>query len=129
MTSHRHAALWLDHHEAKLFHVDLAGFDETKLQSPFHHAHKHPKGASEAHQHPDDEVRFFKELTKALSDVEELLIVGPSTAKLQFVRHLHAHDRALEAKVVGIESVDHPTDGQLVAFVKKYFKVSDARLR
>ena len=34
-------------------------------------------------------------------------------------------DHALETKVVGIETVDHPSDGQLVAFAKKYFKRSD----
>jgi hypothetical protein len=38
---------------------------------------------------------------------------------------VHQHDHALEAKVVGIETVDHPSDGQIVAFAKKYFKRAD----
>jgi hypothetical protein len=54
---------------------------------------------------------------------------GPSTAKLQFERYLHEHDRALEVKIVGLETVDHPTDAQLVAYVKEYFDVPDPRLR
>jgi hypothetical protein len=36
---------------------------------------------------------------------------------------LHAHHHSLEANVVGVETVDHPTDGQLVAHAKKYFGV------
>lgn len=129
MTSHLHAAVWLDHHEAKIFHVDEEGSDEKVVRAAAHHVHRHPKGSSEQHLHPEDAPRFFKEIAHALADVTELLILGPSTAKLQFVRHLHAHDRALEAKVVGIETVDHPTDAQLVAHVKAYFDVAAKRGR
>ena len=129
MTAHTHAAIWIDHREAKIFHVDLQSFDEAKLQSPAHHFHRHPRGASEPHEHPEDAVHFFKEVAHALADVTEVLLVGPSTAKLQFVRYLHQHDRALEAKIVGLETVDHPTDGQLVAYVKRYFHVPDPRVR
>ena len=128
MTSHRHAAVWLDHHEAKIFHVDLGSFDEKQIQSPAHHIHRHPKGPTEGHAHPDDAVHFFKSVAGALGDVESLLIVGPSTAKLQFLRYLHEHDATLGAKVVGIETLDHPSDAQLVAYVKHYFHVSPPRL-
>jgi len=38
---------------------------------------------------------------------------------------LHIHDRTLQSKVVGIESADHPTDGEIVARAKSYFKASD----
>ncbi|MGH7285430.1 MAG: translational machinery protein [Polyangiaceae bacterium] len=128
MTSPRHAAVWLDHHEAKIFHVDLEGFDERKIQSPAHHIHRHPKGASEPVAHPEDATHFFGEVAHALAGVEALLVVGPSTAKLQFLRYLREHDKTLEAKVVGIETVDRPTDPELVAHVKKYFHVSDPRV-
>jgi hypothetical protein len=30
--------------------------------------------------------------------------------------------------VVGIETVDHPTDGQLIAYARKYFIAKDALL-
>jgi hypothetical protein len=38
---------------------------------------------------------------------------------------VHAQERRLESKVVGIESADHPTDGEIIARAKSYFKVSD----
>jgi hypothetical protein len=31
------------------------------------------------------------------------------------VKHLHRHDPALGDKVIGVETVDHPSDGQVVA--------------
>ena len=127
MTSPIHAALWLDHHEARIVHVDRAGFDEKTIQSPHQHVHRHPKGATQPHEHPDDQNRFFKEVAQALAGSEEILVVGPSTAKLHFVRYLHQHDRPLEAKIAGLETVDHPTDAQLLAYVKQYFRVPVVR--
>ena len=128
MTSHRNAAVWLDHHEARVFHVDLAGFDAKKLETPLRHVHRHPKGAGEAHAHPDDAHRFFHDVARALDDADRILVVGPSTAKLQFLKYVHAHDAKLEPRIVGIETLDHPTDAQLVAYAKHYFGVEAPRV-
>ena len=129
MTVHRHAAVFIDHQEAKIYHVDLDSFDEKTIASPHEHVHRHPKGATDKHEHPDDIHHFFAAVATALKDAEEILLVGPSTAKLQFIHYAHDTDRALAAKIVGVETVDHPTDGQLVAYAKKYFHVSAARVR
>jgi hypothetical protein len=129
MTVQRHAAVFIDHHEARIYHVDLDSFDERTIDAPHAHVHRHPKGAGEPHDHPDDAKRFFGEVAAALKDAEEVLVVGPSTAKLQLINYAHAHDRALVAKIVGVETVDHPTDAQLVAHVQKYFHVSKPRVR
>ena len=65
-------------------------------------------------------------MAQAKPDVrEEILVVGPSTAKLGLIRYLHKHAHELEPRVVGVESVDHPTDGQLVAYARKYFRKVD----
>jgi stalled ribosome rescue protein Dom34 len=128
MTSHRNAAVWLDHHEARVFHVDLAGFDAKKLDTPHAHIHRHPKGAAEPHAHPDDAHKFFQEVARALDDSERVLVVGPSTAKLQFLKYVHAHDAKLEPRIVGVETLDHPTDAQLVAYAKHYFGVDPPRV-
>jgi stalled ribosome rescue protein Dom34 len=127
MTAQGHAVVFIDHHEAKILHVDLDSSDEKTVAALHAHVHRHPKGAGEAHEHPDDQKHFFAEVAKALKDAEEILVVGPSTAKLQLINYAHTHDRALGEKIVGVESVDHPTDGQLVAYAKKYFRVSAAR--
>jgi hypothetical protein len=41
---------------------------------------------------------------------------------------VHKHDHALEPKILGIETLDHPTDGQLVAYVRHYFYAKDKML-
>jgi len=121
--------VWVDHQEARVFHVDLDGFDEHKLRAPQHLVHRHPKGPSEPHGHPDDLNRFFEEIAKALASADQILVVGPSTAKAQLVKYFADHSRALAARVIEVEAVDHPTDAQLVALVRRHFHVSEPRVR
>ncbi len=121
-----HAAVWIDHHEAKIFHVDDPSFDPAVLK-PHHHVKRHPTTTAE-HAHPADATHFFEEIARALADAEEILVVGPGSAKLELIKHVHKHDHALEPKIVGVETVDHPTDGQLVAYVKRYFHAKDRML-
>jgi hypothetical protein len=113
---------------SQIFHVERETFDEKVIASPHRHVHRHAKGASEPHGHPGDQAKFFDEVAKALAGSEEVLVLGPSTAKLHLVRHLHQHHRAIESKIVGLETADHPTDGQLVKYVRQYFRIPDARV-
>ena len=124
MTSNRHVAVWLDHDEARIFHIDAETIDEKTLRAPTHHVHRHPKASAE-HDHPDDAHHFFQAVVRELEGAERILVVGPSTAKLQFIRYAFKHDRTLEPRIVGVETVDHPTDGQLVAYSKRYFAADD----
>jgi stalled ribosome rescue protein Dom34 len=100
----------MDGEEARVFHVRKKGFDEATVHSPKHTVH-----------HPDDERRFFRELARVLKDADRILILGPSTAKLLFFRYLQGSDRALAARIIGIETADHPTDGQIAVHVRRYF--------
>ena len=124
MSSH-HAAVWIDHHEARIFDVDAKTLDEMSVRAPGRHVQRHPKGSTAEHNHPDDIQHFFSDVAQALEGAEQVLLVGPSTAKLQFFRYVHKHAHALEPRIVGIETVDHPTDAQLVAYAKRYFGIPD----
>ncbi|HEY1695062.1 MAG TPA: hypothetical protein VGG39_23000 [Polyangiaceae bacterium] len=129
MTAPTRAAVWLDHHEARVFHVDLDGFDEQTLRSPQHHVHRHPKGASEPHDHPQDEQHFFAAIAKALASAESILVLGPTTAKAELLRYVHDHAPALAGKVVGVETSDHPTDAQIVEHVRAHFRIPALRVQ
>jgi stalled ribosome rescue protein Dom34 len=122
----QHAAVWIDHNEARVFYVDGEGFDPAKIQ-PHHHLKRHPNVTAE-HSHPADQVNYFTAVEKSLANVDEILVVGPGSAKLELIKHVHKSSRGLEAKIVGVETVDHPTDGQLVAYVRKYFHAKDRLL-
>ena len=121
--------VWMDGEEAQIFHVDPASVDQTTVRAPKHHLQRHPKDqATKSRSHPDDEQHFFREISKALSEASAILLVGPSMAKLHFLRYLQKHSPVIEARIVGVETADHPTAPQIVAHARAYFDVAAPRL-
>jgi hypothetical protein len=43
-------------------------------------------------------------------------------SRRELVKHIERHAPALGAKIIGVETIDHPTDGELVAHARRYFK-------
>ena len=130
----KHAVVWIDQKEARIFEVDAEKVGQAEqvdaaiVHAPARHIHRHANEEDvRVRNHPDDEPRYFGEVAQALKDHGQVLLVGPSMAKLHFFRYLQRHDHALEARIVGIESADHPTDAQLVAHMRHYFHESAPR--
>ena len=114
--------VWIDHKEAHVIPIHQGEAGTMMVAEALHRIHnKHPRGAAEPKTHPADAKHFFHDVSQALNGADAILIVGPSTAKLELVRYLHLHEHALEVKVVGVETADHPTEGQLAAHAKQYF--------
>ncbi len=112
------AAVWIDHHEAKIFHVEATTFAQETVRAPHHQVSR--KAAEQGRHALSDD--FYQEVVKALKESEVILITGPSSAKLDLVRYMHKHDHLMQEKVVGVETLDHPTDGQLAAYIRHYFR-------
>ena len=117
--------MWIDHQKAHVFRIEGEVFAESLIRAP-QHVPRHPQREAQPHNHPDDEQHFFRDVVQALSGSDRVLIVGPSTAKLHFRDYLTAHASTAKLSIAGVETVDHPTDRQLVAFVRRYFLVRPA---
>ena len=118
--SYRESAVWIDHERAHIFRVGAAAFDQSTVYAP-QHVPRHPQREAAAHNHPDDEARFFAEVVQSLSGAEKVLILGPSTAKLHFRDYVLAHSSTAKLQIVGVETVDHPTGNQIAAYVREFF--------
>ena len=116
--SNHFAAVWIDHQEAKIFHVEPHTFTHETVRAPHHQLTR--KAAEQGRHAGSDD--FYQGVIKALKESEVILITGPSSAKLDLLRYMHQHDHVMQAKVVGVETLDHPTDGQLAAYVRHYFR-------
>jgi stalled ribosome rescue protein Dom34 len=125
MTFH-HVAVWIDQNEAKLFRIDRESTETLELAAPQHHLHRHPKPAAQ-HNHPADADHFYHSVVQALEGAQEVLVMGPARAKLELIKHIHKHDPAFVSKIVGVETVDHPTDKQMIAHARDYFIAADRR--
>jgi stalled ribosome rescue protein Dom34 len=123
-----HVAVWLDHHQAQIFRIAEDSFEESTIRADAHHVRRHPENHSSATHDAENTKRFFGQIARTLHSASEVLVVGPSTAKLHFLKYVHAHEPMLEPRIVGVETVDHPTDPQLAAFARKYFRAVDRML-
>jgi stalled ribosome rescue protein Dom34 len=123
--THYHAAIWIDHAQAKVYSLNRDTANEWRLRPHDQHVHLHHKaGLGDSGRAPQDQ-HYFHHVADAVKDAGEILITGPGTARTELMHHLQKHDPAVAKKVVGVEALDHPSDGQLLAFARKFFKASD----
>jgi stalled ribosome rescue protein Dom34 len=118
--SYRYTAVWIDQQQARVLHVEAETFTESIIHAP-QHLPRHPQREAPVHNHPDDEGRFFDEVTQSLRGANQVLVVGPSQTKLHFRDYVKAHAATLSFGIAGVETIDHPTDKQLAAYVRQYF--------
>ncbi len=122
MTSRNHAVVWIDHREARVFHFDREGIDKMVIHAGKPSRHIHHKANSIGAGHSAEDREYLEHVTDALRDAHMILITGPANAKTVLVNHIKDHDAKLAARIAGVESIDHPSDGQLVAHARTYFK-------
>jgi len=124
-THHFHAVVWIDHREARVFHVSPTEVDRlvVRPEHPTRHIHHKANSIGSGHAAADEE--FLHAVAQSVADAGEVLIVGPAGAKTELIKHIHHHDPKLMAAIVGVESVDHPSDGQVVAYARHYFQAKD----
>ena len=116
-----HAVVWIDHQEAHVIQFNGDQHENSTISTKSKHSHVHQRVGTTGHGHHPSDQGYLHEVVEALSGVGEILIVGPGVAKLELLKHINKHDVNVLNKVVGVETIDHPTDGQLLAYAKKYF--------
>src|SRR5262245_16884645 len=95
----KHAIVWIDHHQARIFE-----FFEDRVQSETVKSHPHGVARrSDPSRHGEADAQFYREVVEALGGAGEILIVGPATAKLELVRYAHKHAATFESRIVGLE--------------------------
>jgi stalled ribosome rescue protein Dom34 len=125
--SHYHAVVWLDHSEAHVLHFTPEEVEAAHIHSKQPHKHLHAKHTVHEKQHVDG--GYYSQVAQALRGAQEILVCGPGAAKLELLKFVHKHAHDLEPRVVGVETVDHPSDGQLLKYARSYFKAVDRMIQ
>ena len=107
-----HAVIWIDHHSAQVLQFDADHLQTHKVKAHTHYTRQHGSSVRTEHE-------FFGEVCDALAGIAEVLVTGSHTA--QFRHYVDKHRPALVQQIVGWETVDHPTEGQLLAFARQKF--------
>jgi stalled ribosome rescue protein Dom34 len=122
------AVIWIDHHEARVFHFGPADVERLVLHPDHPTKHIHHKADSIGSGHAGEDHAFLQAVAQSIADAGAVLVTGPANAKTELVKHISQHNPALMKIIVGVETVDHASDGQLVAYARRYFKAEDRML-
>jgi stalled ribosome rescue protein Dom34 len=125
MTEHNHSVIWIDHHEARVFHFNAEDADRLVVRPDDPHVHIHHKANTIGSGHAPEDKAFLQAVVAALGASRAILITGPGVAKTALVKYIARHNPGLLDLVAGIETVDHPADQVLLAHARAYFKAAD----
>jgi hypothetical protein len=109
-----HAVVWIDHEKAQILQFDAEHVQSQKVKAHTHHTAYHGSGVRTGHE-------FFGEVCDALAGISEVLVTGSHTSTADFRHYAEKHRPAAAKQIVGYETVDHPSEAQLVALARKYF--------
>ena len=123
--THYHAVVWIDHHQARIYHFNAEDIEALRVLPENPHVHLHHHRGSITDGHAQEDQHYYHRVAEAIADAGEVLVAGPGLAKSELVKHLEAHDPAWRQKIVGTETVDHPSDNQLISHARKYFRIAD----
>jgi stalled ribosome rescue protein Dom34 len=130
----RKVGLWIDHRKAVI--VFLAGEEEemklvgSSVEKQVRRAADSRSGGpfeSQAVQSDGRQQRaltkhlntYYNEVISSIRDAESILIFGPGEAKGELKKHLERE--GLGGRIVGVETVDEMTDGQIAAKIRQHF--------
>jgi stalled ribosome rescue protein Dom34 len=123
MPGHFHAVVWIDHKQARIIHFNVEESDKALIRD---HIVRDLHSREKRTGHRIEENKpFFEDVAKAIANAGAILIVGPAQEKDFFAKFLAKKHPAIRAHVEGVESADHPTDGELLDHARRFVKAAD----
>ena len=109
-----HAVVQIDHQQAQVLQFDAEHVQAQKVKASTRHTKQHGSAVRTEHE-------FFAEVCNALEGIAEVLVAGSHTAQADFKHYADKHRPETARRIVGYETVDHPSEAQLVALARQYF--------
>ena len=126
--THRHCIVWLDHFHAVIVNFSDDSDELIEIASEIDEPQLHRKSGKPGSGHLPDDLQFFQRVATTVRNAPEILITGPGTAKTAFDRFLHERFADVTSRVHGVETLDHPSHGELLAYGRKRFRAIDQLL-
>jgi hypothetical protein len=115
--SHSRAVFRIDHRDAHVLQFDGKSWTSHTI------VRQSDRSASPLRGVADRE--YFSDVCDALIGINEILVTGPHTTQAEFRDYVRSHRPSVEDRIVGWETVDHPTELQLMALARSYFQERD----
>jgi hypothetical protein len=124
MTTAKYLGIWMDHASANLMEFSTDQIETKIIVSQFTHEEKEEvlfKG--ERHMHNKEQhgqAGYYKQLAEVIKNYEEVLLFGPTEAKVELHNTIKANPLFAHIKIE-IKQADKMTENQQHAFVKEFF--------
>jgi stalled ribosome rescue protein Dom34 len=113
-----HAVVWIDHQNAQILQFDPEHVQASKIKVHSHQTRQHGSDVRSEHE-------YFGAVCDALVGIHEVLVTGSHQAQADLRHYVEKHRAQLARQIVGYETVDHPSENQLVALARQYFLKHD----
>jgi len=124
MTQARYIGIWMDHSVAHLMEYKHDPIETITVASKFtHQAKENALGKSENLMHNKEQHQqseYYKNLGEVIKNYDEVLLFGPTSAKVELLNSLRADHLHTTIKIK-IRQTDKMTENQQHAFVKEHF--------
>ena len=108
------AVVLIDRRSAQVLKFDAILAQTEKVKTHTHHTRQHS-------QNMRSEEDFFGEVCDELDGIAQVVVTGSDTAQYGFRHYMDQYCPAVKQQVVGWETANHPSEGQLLAFARKHF--------
>jgi stalled ribosome rescue protein Dom34 len=116
--------VWIDRSRARIFHFNVEEADKTVIR-PDHAVRDIHHGAKRTGHRIAEDRKYFEDVTRAIANAGATLIVGPGEEKHALATFIADKHPAIKTRIEGVESSDHPTDGELLDHARRYVKAAD----
>lgn len=106
--------LWIDHHNAQLVQFDEDHSEEQRIHAHTHYTRQHGSSVRSEHE-------FFGQVCDAVPGAAKVLVTGSHQAQSDFRHYVEKHRPTVAPRIIGWETVDHPTPAQLLALARSFF--------
>ena len=124
MTKAKNLGIWMDHSLANLMEFTTDPIQTKTIESKFtHQVKEHSLSKSENLMHnmeQHQQSEYYKKLGEVIRNYEEVILFGPTNAKVELFNILKADHRFGKIKIE-VQQADKMTEHQQHAFVKEHF--------
>jgi stalled ribosome rescue protein Dom34 len=125
MSHHFHAVVWIDHKEARIFEFGESGVEHHRVRPADRSGNVHHKSGTVGSGHEHADKHYLSAVADALKPNHEILIVGHGPVKTELAHYIRDEVPALAPRIMGVEAVDQPSEGEVLALARKFFEAKD----
>ena len=123
MKTTKKLGIWMDHADAHLMEFVTDTIELNSIETTFTHQERTNMSRGENRMHNKEQqqqAEYYKELAETMMDYDEVVLFGPTDAKVELLNSLKENHHFDKIKIE-VKQTDNMTENQQQAFVRNHF--------